>query len=297
MLIGMVLLGVAACSQNERETPNGLKFKIVETGDNQTARPGQFIVFHYTFQDSNDSIWDDSYSGGMPQAMMIQDSGAIISEDGLTQMLRMLSKGDSAYASIAAKEFFTKYLRAPLPEDIDSTLVLTYYFKIKDVMDQEAYRTYVQEANERFAKEQLGRDTVKIDRYLAENNIDAQRTASGIRYVITQPGTGENAQSGQTVDVNYAGYSLDGIYFDTSIQEVAEANGIFNPGRPYQPYSVTIDRASVIVGWHEALKLLNPGAKGTFYIPSTLAYGQRRLNESVGKNSVLVFDIELVGIK
>jgi FKBP-type peptidyl-prolyl cis-trans isomerase len=242
-------------------------------------------------------LWDDSYTGGSPAAMMVQDSGAIISEDGLTQMLRMLSKGDSAYTRIPITTFFEDYLRASVPPNLDTTLVLTYYFKVRDIMSEEDYMTFQKDLNEKLQKAQLGIDTTKIDKYLSDNNINAERTESGIRYVITEPGTGENAQSGQTVSVNYVGYSLEGVYFDTSVQEVAEAKGILVPGRPYQPYPVTIDQTAVIKGWHEALKYMNAGAKGTFYIPSTLAYGPRRLNEEVGKNSVLVFELELIEIK
>jgi FKBP-type peptidyl-prolyl cis-trans isomerase len=228
---------------------------------------------------------------------MVQDSSAIISEDGLTQMLRMLSAGDSAYTDIPLKEFFEKYLQSPVPANLDSTSVLTYIFKVHGIMSEQDYMTYQKEATERFQKEQLGRDTVKIDQYLAERSITANRTESGIRYVITEEGTGDNAQSGQSVSVNYIGYSLEGKYFDTSLQEVAEAKDILVPGRAYQPYAVTIDQSGVITGWHESLKYLNKGAKGTFYIPSTLAYGSRRLNEDVGKNSVLVFELELVDLK
>ena len=64
----------------------------------------------------------------------------------------------------------------------------------------------------------------------------------------------------------------------------------------YKPMDVVIDRSNVIPGWHLALKQLNEGAKGTFYIPSSLAYGKQG-GGPIGENSILVFDIEMVDIK
>jgi FKBP-type peptidyl-prolyl cis-trans isomerase FkpA len=45
------------------------------------------------------------------------------------------------------------------------------------------------------------------------------------------------------------------------------------------------------------LKLLNKGAKGTFYIPSTLGYGPQQMSDVLKPNSILVFDLEMLDIK
>jgi FKBP-type peptidyl-prolyl cis-trans isomerase len=52
----------------------------------------------------------------------------------------------------------------------------------------------------------------------------------------------------------------------------------------------------VIQGWDEGLTLLNEGAKATLYIPSPLAYGERKRSEVIVENSILVFDVELLEI-
>ena len=144
---------------------------------------------------------------------------------------------------------------------------------------------------------QLSKDVAAIDAFLAEKGIQAEKAESGLRYVITKPGTGENCKPGQIAQVNYAGYMLDGQYFDTSVKEVAQANGLYNEGGRYIPYPVTIDETQVIKGWHHALKLLNKGAKATVYIPSPLAYGRQQRSELIVPNSILVFDLEVVDVK
>src|SRR5690554_6293850 len=102
---GIALL--AACSQSAiQETPSGFKFTIVRKGTGETARPAQYVVFNFRVTDSKDSIWVDTYDRGYPEFARIQDSSAIAHEDGITQMLRMLSKGDSAIFSLTLTELF-----------------------------------------------------------------------------------------------------------------------------------------------------------------------------------------------
>jgi|SRR5690554_3875829 len=303
---GIALL--AACSQSAiQETPSGFKFTIVRKGTGETARPAQYVVFNFRVTDSKDSIWVDTYDRGYPEFARIQDSSAIAHEDGITQMLRMLSKGDSAIFSLTLTELFHEFARQPVPPHLDSSLVVTYAISVREIVKQEDFAAFQNRIEEEYyefmnrnATEQLGKDTVAIDSFLAEHNIVAQKLPSGIRYVIHKQGTGPLAQPGQAVLVDYAGYLLDGTYFDTSIKATAEEKGLFDARRDaqngYQPYEVVIDQSSVIQGWHQALKQLNEGAEGTFYIPSGLAYGPQAFN-GIKANSVLVFDLKMVDIK
>jgi FKBP-type peptidyl-prolyl cis-trans isomerase FklB len=43
--------------------------------------------------------------------------------------------------------------------------------------------------------------------------------------------------------------------------------------------------------------MMNVGSKWHLVIPSHLAYGERGVGSDIGPNEVLVFDVELVGIK
>ena len=72
---------------------------------------------------------------------------------------------------------------------------------------------------------------------------------------------------------------MDGTQFDSS----------YDRGAPLE-----FKLGQVIKGWQEAIKLLKKGGKGTFLIPSHLAYGERGAGSAIPPNAVLVFDIELV---
>ena len=87
--IGLLAL-VAACGKKEKETPNGLKYTVVEAGDGELAKTKEIIVFDWQLKDSKDSVWQETFGAGIPSAAQIADSSQLANEDGLTQMLRML---------------------------------------------------------------------------------------------------------------------------------------------------------------------------------------------------------------
>lgn len=126
----------------------------------------------------------------------------------------------------------------------------------------------------------------------------AERTESGLGYIITQKGNGEKPVTGQMVEVHYAGYLMDGTIFDTSIKEIAEKEGIYNPGRePYAPFQLQYGpQARVIEGWKEGIQLLSVGDKARLIIPPHLGYGARGAGGVIPPNATLIFDVELVRI-
>ena len=287
-----------ACNKSEKETPNGFKFKVVKAGDGVLPKPGEIVVFDHFLKDSKDSVWVDSRKQEMPAVLMIADSAALSTEMGIIQMLRMLSMGDSINFQMPVTKFFKEIAKSPLPHGVDSLLTLSYSISIKEITDREKYTAKQQELMQKKQAKQLATDIAIIDKFLMEKGIKAEKAESGLRFVITQTGKGNNVASGQSVKVNYAGYTLDGKYFDSSVKSLAQEKGIYNPQRePYSPYDVIIDQSQVIRGWHEALKLMNKGSKATFYIPSTLGYGPQRRSDIIIENSILVFDLEILDIK
>ncbi len=294
VLFGLLLLCVA-CDKSEKETPNGFKFNVLKEGDGKAGTPGQILVLDFQMSDSKDSVWSDTYKDGMPIPAMIGDSAQIATEPGMMQVLRMISKGDSVMFTLPLSELLNG--RPPMP-GMDTSLIITYRLFVRDIMERQQYEEHQMKLMEEKSAKQLEQDIAAIDAFLAEKNIKAEKTESGLRYIITKVGTGENGKPGQIASVNYSGHLLDGPYFDSNDKAVAQEKGLYNPGRePYAPYEVTIDQSSVIKGWHEALKLISKGSMATFYIPSPLAYGQQQRSEVIKPNSILVFDMEVVDLK
>ena len=119
--------------------------------------------------------------------------------------------------------------------------------------------------------------------YLAKNKArpGVKTTASGLQYEVLVQGMGRKPKATDTVKVHYHGTLTDGTVFDSSVQR----------GQPIE-FAVN----GVIPGWTEALQLMPVGSKWKLTIPAALAYGPRPAGK-IPPNSVLVFEVELLGIK
>jgi FKBP-type peptidyl-prolyl cis-trans isomerase FkpA len=300
--VSLMAMLMVACSST-KETKSGYKFNVVRAGDGKLPTTGQILVLNLMFKDSKDSVWSDSRKADFPTMVQTQDS--VPQGDIVLEVFQMLSKGDSVTFEVTAKDLFEKTFKSPPPPSVDSTGIFTFQIGVTDVISEEDAKKmqaeFMAKMNEKEVQkqqEQLAIDTLIIDSYLKENSIAAQKTASGIRYVIEKQGKGDNAITGQTLKVNYSGFLLDGRCFDSSVESVARASSVFSEQRmPYEPIELVLGYRQVIPGWEEALALMNKGSKMTVYIPSGLAYGPQQRSELITANAVLKFEMELVDIK
>lgn len=297
-----VALLFMSCS-NTKETPSGYKFTVIKKGDGVASKQGQILVLNFLFKDGKDSVWNDSRKSVFPTMIMVQDS--IPGNDPILEVFRMLTKGDSVTVKLPAKTLFEKTFQSQIPPGVDSTSQFTFEIGVIDILSEDQARQMqsdiVAKQNEKAMlaeAEQHAKDTSIIAVHLKEKAIKAQKTRSGISYVVNKTGKGEYAKAGQTVRINYTGYLLDGTCFDSSIESVARVNNVYNEMRaPYGPIEFVLGAQQVIPGWEEAIGLMNKGASMTVYIPSTMAYGPRRRSEIIGENSILKFEMEVVDIK
>jgi FKBP-type peptidyl-prolyl cis-trans isomerase len=108
-------------------------------------------------------------------------------------------------------------------------------------------------------------------------------TPSGLQYQILQAGSGAEAQTGQTVTVNYTGWLTDGTKFDSS----------FDHGQPFQ---FPLGEHQVIAGWDEGVTGMRIGEKRKLIVPPDLGYGAGGVGPIPG-NATLVFEVELLDAK
>jgi FKBP-type peptidyl-prolyl cis-trans isomerase FklB len=120
--------------------------------------------------------------------------------------------------------------------------------------------------------------------YLAANKTKkgVKSTASGLQYKVLKEGNGKSPTLESVVTAHYKGTLIDGTEFDSS----------YARGQPAQ-----FPLNGVIPGWAEALQLMKVGAKYQVWIPAELAYGEQGAGQRIGPNTMLVFEIELLGIE
>lgn len=121
------------------------------------------------------------------------------------------------------------------------------------------------------------------DAFLADNakKEGVVTLPSGLQYKIVKAADGKKPTDQDTVSCNYRGTLIDGTEFDKS-----------QAGQP-----ATFQVGSVIPGFKEALKLMPVGSTWQFFIPPSLAYGERGAGNVIGPNTTLIFEVELLSIK
>lgn len=118
----------------------------------------------------------------------------------------------------------------------------------------------------------------EIIKYIADNDLTAQKTASGLYHVINEEGTGEQPTSTSNVTVAYKGYFTNKTVFDESSES-----------------GISFPLQRVIRGWTEGIPYFKEGGSGILLVPSHLGYGSYDYNKIPG-GSVLVFDVKLISV-
>ncbi len=161
---------------------------------------------------------------------------------------------------------------------------------LKDVLSEEKPAISYDEAkkviNDYFVK--LQQESMELNKKAGEEFLAINKNRegvvtlpSGLQYQILKKGTGAKPTASDSVRCHYHGTLINGEVFDSSVER----------GEP-----AVFGVSQVIRGWVEALQLMEEGAKWRLFIPSHLAYGEQGAGASIGPNSTLIFDVELLDI-
>ena len=165
------------------------------------------------------------------------------------------------------KGLFMEHLtRGLCVETFDEEEYLTLYEKIDPLIERVAGLSPDGIANKKAGEaymEQLRKDK------------SFKFTKSGLAYKMLKEGKGKISTEDDVV--NYVGKHLDGTVFDSSEGE-------------HMPLTIGIG----IEGVSEMLQLMKPGGKAIVVIPSNMAYGAIPINDAIGPNETLIFEIEII---
>ncbi|GAA4402425.1 hypothetical protein GCM10023187_17500 [Nibrella viscosa] len=122
-----------------------------------------------------------------------------------------------------------------------------------------------------------------IKNYVAQNNLNAQRSGSGLYYVITKTNpNGRKAAIGDELEFSYKLFTLSNVKVDSSKKDTAV----------YLPFGVN----AMLPGLEEGFSLMREGENATLLMPSYLAYGSRS-QTLIPANSAVRFDVQLLGVR
>ncbi len=263
------------------KTASGLYYTISKEGEGDLIKAGQTVSVNYKGALIDGKIFDtnmDSSFHHMEPFTLEIGRGKVIK--GWDEGIQLLKKGSKAKLYIPSGLAYGSQDRSAIP----ANSILIFDVEIADVKTAEQLK---KDADEKVGKQKLNEDR-EMKEYFAKNNIQATKTESGLYYSITKEGTGDNAKAGQKVSMSYLGKLLNGKVFDKNV----DSNFVCT-----RPFTFTLGQHQVIAGWDEGVALLKKGSKGTLYIPSYLAYGERGMGGAIPPNSILIFDVELTNIE
>jgi len=107
-------------------------------------------------------------------------------------------------------------------------------------------------------------------------------TKSGLQYIDVKAGEGAPVKVGDTVEVHYTGWLVNGTQFDTSLKG----------GRPF---GFPIGANQVIPGWDQGVVGMKPGGIRKLIVPPDLGYGSEG-RDPIPPEATLIFEIELLNV-
>lgn len=127
------------------------------------------------------------------------------------------------------------------------------------------------------------KETIKeqaaIKAYIAADGNSSWNENNGVHYKMLKEGSGDFVKLSDTVVVHYKGQLLNGFVFDETKDKPA-----------------TFPLKRLIKGWQLGVPNCRVGGSIRLVMPASLAYSIRNMGE-IPPNSVLVFDVEVVGVK
>ena len=295
MFLSLAAIGLASCNGGFKQGDGGLLYNIHTSKGGAKIKEGDFVSLNMVVKTDGDSVLNSTYESGQPTRMAMpkpQAKGDVVAGIGL------LGEGDSATFKISADSLFKGGQQRP--PGFKSKYVV-FQVKIEKViakgsLNEQVFRGRVTD----YLKGQMdglkAQEPAKIKKFIDDNHLKLEKTASGLLYVITNPGTGEKPALHDTAVVNYTGKMVNGKVFDTSIKEEAQkAKMPMDPMRQFAPIRIPVGEGKVIPGWDEGLQLLNKGAKALFIVPSDIAYKDQGIGP-IAPYTPLVFEMEMVNV-
>ncbi len=289
LLLALPLLFLLACSGTKKQqkleykkTKSGYTYVFHQDKKGKKPKVGDEVAYHQIVM-KNDTLLQSTWYQQEPRKTVLPPKDSVASPPPPHyEALLLMSPGDS----LTIWQTLEQYKQEELPRGVHPQDTFIYHLKlfgIRPAKEVQAEKEALIAQGKSLEEEVMPQ---RIKDYLA-GKLDDQitTTASGLKYIIHEQGSGRKVESGNFLAVHYIGFLSDGTVFDKSYKKL------------YTPYNLRVDRGNVIKGWDEGLMLLNEGGSMTLFIPYQLAYGVAGSPPTIPEKSELIFHVVLEKIR
>lgn len=260
-------------------TEDSLIIVDIKKGNGEFAKAGNIMKVYFTFQIlEGDTLLN--FTSGKPYELVFGDMAL---GQGFYEGLSLVSNGAEA-------EFVIPSSLAWGSDGFQDVILpytpFKFNVKVFDIMTSEEYdneQKIIQEKEQKENAQRLKEEPERIAKYIKDNNINVNPTASGLYYIEKEMGNGELPQVGNLVEVHYSIYDINNNLVESSLDYG-------------QPIPFVYGKNQMIQGIEEAVGYMKVGGKSRIIVPSGLGFGDIKIDENLPANSTLIIDLELVGL-
>ena len=236
----------------KQKKPNGITYYCIEPGHGKPAKKGDNVYVNYTGWLPDGTIYTTTRNAGELRRFTVGMGEAF---EGMDSALTMMPEGAKCRFIIPYRlAFGDKGYGNRIPPKNDVTL------------DIEMVRISPEK---------------KITKWDC-TGLDTITTASGLRYVVLEPGYGPRIEHDNIVTAHYSAFYNDTL-FDSSVKRES-------------PIRYPVGAGIVIDGWEEATLLMRRGSRFQLFVPSKLAFGADGPQIGLPADADVIFDVEIVDV-
>ena len=279
----LIALLMVACGPNFETMQSGYQFRAVESNGGEPAGDGDALKVHMTIALGDSLVTDTRDFAPIGRRLAVNSMRPEFKE-----VVKRMGIGDSVQVKMNLYAYSRLEGQRGFPED--SAKMITMSIRVLDIKNEASMI-------ESMVNDQLTYEKEQIEKYLVNNNLEAESTDEGIYYIISREGEGRDVEINDVVISNFTLKLMDGQVLTTTEEDVAKEGNIYREGTKYEPYQFSLQKDRLLEGWLIGVPLLKEGGKGTFFIPSRYAFGSNSAAGVIPPNATLIFDVELMDVK
>lgn len=272
-------------------TPNGYPVKFHVNKEGETPKAGDFINFRMYIRSDDGIVFSTEKNKTGDEKDPYKTAPFVLGNKPSPQMeaMSMMSAGDSLTLYYQIDTMDKK------PQGFENSDMVYYDIAMVDVKSPARHNEQQREKNRaalesrKKVREQEPVVAAQMQKILkqyqaGELDVKIRNGQKGVRYMILEPGSGENIKDANYVEHHFYCIMKDGTLFGTSYP-----NG--------EPYQLLVGERKVVQGWEQGLKNLKQGSKAVLFVPSNMAYGAAGLEGKVPPNTELIFYVDIVEVR